>query len=195
MDLRAANVTELLQAWTGGDRNALDEMMPIVMDELKRIAARFLQREKAGHTLQTTALVNEAFLRLVSAKEVTWTNRTHFFAIAARLMRRILVDHARAHAGRRRGGDYQRISLAEDQLAASGAPDELLALDDAMRRLEQIDNRKARVVELRVFAGLNAAEIGVALGVSRETVQRDWRFASTWLARELSGRQPSSQGA
>jgi RNA polymerase sigma factor (TIGR02999 family) len=187
MDQSTPNVTELLRAWTGGDAQALDRMLPMVHEELKRIAAGFLRRERGGHTLQATALVNEAFLRLVDVKGVSWTNRAHFFALAARMMRRILVDYARSRAGPRRGGDFQRVTLAEDRFCAGGAPDELIALDEAMARLEKLDERKARVVEFRVFGGLDGSEIAAALGVSRETVQRDWRFASAWLARELSG--------
>ena len=187
MNFDARNVTQLLHAWTGGDRQALDDMMPIVLEELKRIAASFLRSESKANTFQTTALVHEAFLRLVAVKDVSWKDRAHFFALAARLMRRILVDHARSRLGPKRGGEYRRVALAEAEFAAYAGPDELLALDEAMRRLEHIDERKARVVELRVFGGLDSTEIGVALGLSRETVQRDWRFASTWLARELCG--------
>ena len=195
MEAAPPNVTELLRLWTEGDRQALDAMMPVVMSELKCIAAALIRNERTDHTLQATALVNEAYLRLVGANHVSWEDRAHFFALAARLMRRILVDHARSRMGPRRGGRYPHVQLADDQPLQASSPEHLLELDQAMTRLEQIDPRKSKVVELKAFAGLEGAEIAAILGVTRETVQRDWRFACTWLARELSSKTiPESQG-
>jgi RNA polymerase sigma factor (TIGR02999 family) len=174
-----------LLAWRDGDRAALEQLVPLVYAELHRLAHREMRRERPGHTLQTTALVNEAYLRLVDSSRVRWQNRAHFFAIAAQLMRRILVDDARARASSKRGGDAVRVAM-EDSPVASPPPDvDLLALDEAMARLAAVDMRKSQVVELRYFGGLSVEETAEALHVSPETVMRDWKVAKLWLLREL----------
>jgi RNA polymerase sigma-70 factor, ECF subfamily len=181
-------ITQLLEAWAGGDREALDALMPIVLDELKRIAAAYMAREAHAQTLQTTALVNEAYLRLVKVRPEAWQHRTQFFALAAQIMRRILVDHARAQLGPQRGGDCQFVPL-ESALAIEGhAPGALMALDEALAGLEKMDPRKSRIVELRLFAGLTNEEVASAIGISPKTVMREWHFAKVWLARELNHR-------
>jgi RNA polymerase sigma factor (TIGR02999 family) len=175
-----------LIAWRGGDRAALDRLIPVVYDELHRLAHRQMRGERVGHTLQTTALVNEAFLRLVSGSDrVRWQNRVHFFAISAQLMRRILVDDARARGSLKRGAKAVHLSL-EDAPAATLQPDgDLVALDEALTALAAVDARKSQVVELRYFGGLSVDETAEALGVSPETVMRDWNMAKLWLLREL----------
>ena len=185
--LSSAAVTQLLADATAGDRAALDRLMPIVYDELRRIASRRLGSERQGHTLQTTALVNEAYMRLIDQRDVRWQNRAHFFAIAARLMRYILVDHARARAGARRGGGATHVTFDEaltPQL--SDSPESMLLIDDALTRLEQVDARKCQVAELRLFSGLSVDETAQVLDVSAVTVMRDWRMAKAWLQRELT---------
>jgi RNA polymerase sigma-70 factor, ECF subfamily len=180
-------VTELLKAWGGGDEAALNELVPLVESELRRLARGYMARERAGHTLQTTALVNEAYLRLVDAQAVRWNDRAHFFGIAARLMRRVLVDHARQRAFQKRGGGMQAVSL-DDAMFVSRAPDvELFDLDRALEALAAVDARKARVVEMRYFGGMTVEETAAALAVSTETVKRDWRLAKLWLLDELAG--------
>jgi len=181
-------VTGFLIDWSNGDKAALDKLMPLVYDELRRLARYHMRRERAGVTLQTTALVNEAYLRLIDQKQVRWQNRAHFFAISAQLMRRILVDFARSRRYLKRGGAAQHVSLGEalDVAEARGAA--LVALDDALQALARIDERKSRVVELRYFGGLSMEETAEALKVSTETVKRDWRLARTWLRRELAGK-------
>jgi RNA polymerase sigma factor (TIGR02999 family) len=177
-------VSRLLEAWGRGDRSALDRLVPIVHDELRRLAARRLARERPGHTLQPTALVNEAFMRLLRTDGVRWQSRAHFFGVAARLMRQILVDHVRVRYAAKRGGGAARVSLAE----AMDVPDATLALltiDDALASLARVDARQASIAELRIFAGLNLEEAGEVLGLSIATVSRDWRVARAWLAREL----------
>src|SRR5262245_29844181 len=190
--MAATPVTELLKAWGGGDEAALNELVPLVESELRRLARGYMARERSGHTLQTTALVNEAYLRLVDAQDVRWNDRAHFFGIAARLMRRVLVDHARQRAFRKRGGGAQAVSL-DDAMFVSRVPDvELLDLDRALQALAAVDNRKARVVEMRYFGGMTVEETADALAVSTETVKRDWRLAKLWLLDELAGRASSS---
>ena len=181
------NITSLLVAWTRGEESALTQLTPLVHRELRRLARAHLRRERDGHTLQTDALVNEAYLHLVDLSRVEWRDRTHFFALAARLMRRILVDYARARQYQKRGGGAQRVPLDDlpDITLARGA--DFVALDDALTALAAIDTRKAQVVELRFFGGLTAAETAVAIDVSEQTVLRDWRMAKMWLLRELSG--------
>ena len=183
-------VTEWLIAWSHGDAAALDQLIPLVHEELRQLAKRYMRRERGQHsarTLQTTALVNEAYLRLIDAQRVQWQNRAHFFAIAARLMRQILVDYARAQHYAKRGGGMQPISLDEaPPLAAARAPD-LVVLDDALNALASVDERKSRVIELRFFGGLSVEETAEVLKVSPDTVMRDWRLAKAWLLRELSG--------
>lgn len=186
----SAGVTGLLQAWSAGDASALDALFPIVYDELRQRAGRALQREGVGHTLQPTALVHEVYLRLVDQQRVRWEGRTQFFAVAARVMRRVLVDHARARLTDKRGAGAQHVTLIDAQLGSDASTDsdgvDLLALDDALQRLAAFDARKARLVELRYFAGLSIPDAAEALGVSQATVIRDWSVARRWLHRELS---------
>jgi RNA polymerase sigma-70 factor (ECF subfamily) len=178
-------VTEMLQEWSGGDREALDKLIPIVYEELRRQASRYLQHERHGHTLQTTALVHEAYVRLVDQADVRWQNRAHFFAIAAEMMRRILVDHARKRRAVKRGGDELRVTLNE-ALNASGERNlDIIAVDEALTKLAALDRQQARVVELRFFGGLNVEETAEVLGVSARTVKRDWSVAKSWIRREL----------
>jgi RNA polymerase sigma factor (TIGR02999 family) len=181
-------VTGLLQAWGGGDHAALDQLVPIVYEELHRQAQRYLQRENPGHTLQTTALVHEAYLRLVDQRQARWQNRAQFFGIAAQLMRRILVDHARRHQAAKRGGSAIQVPLDEGGVPAVESDVDLVALDDALTRLARLDPQQARVVELRYFTGLGIEETAVALGISPATVKREWAMARAWLRRELGER-------
>lgn len=181
----AHSVTNLLLAWGGGDAAAFDRLVPIVYDELHRQAERFLRSESPGHTLQTTALVHEAYLRLVDQREAHWQNRAQFFGIAGQLMRRILVDHARAHRAAKRGGNAVQVTLDESAVETSGADVDLLALDDALTRLAVLDAQQAKVVELRYFTGLGIEETAEALGISPATVKREWAMARAWLKRGL----------
>jgi RNA polymerase sigma factor (TIGR02999 family) len=183
----SAEVTGLLLAWRAGDAAALERLIPLVHAELRRIARGFMRKERAGHTLQTSALVNEAYLRLIDAHKVDWQNRAHFFAISASLMRRILVDMARERQARKRGGSAELVALDEAFVAGPGKREDLLAVDEALTALAAADERKSKVVELRFFGGLNETEIAEALQVSPETVRRDWRLAKSWLLRFLSG--------
>ena len=186
----AASPTELLLAWGRGETSAVEALMPLVYDELRRLARGYMRRERAEHTLQPTALVNEAFLRLIEIRRVEWQNRAHFFAIAARCMRRILVDAARARQALKRGGDYMRVDLDAD-LAVSDAPNlDLIALDRALQTLAAMDERRERVVELRFFAGLSIDETAQLLDVSPETVMRDWTVARAWLFQQLGPAAP-----
>jgi len=181
------NVTELLQQWQDGDQEALDRLLPLVYDELRRQAHRYLRRERANHTLQTTALINEAYLKLVDQRAVQWQNRAHFFGIAAQAMRRILVDYARTKNREKRGGAIPDLPLDEVLLvAATGQSIDLLALDEALTRLALIDEQQARVVELKYFSGLSIEETAEALGISPATVKRDWQMAKAWLRHELA---------
>ena len=182
----ASEVTQLLLSWRAGDEGALERLLPVVEPELRRIARRCMRGERAGRTLQPTALVNEAYLRLVDLRQMRWQDRAHFLAMAARLMRRILVDAARARGSKKRGAAGQRVTL-DDALAASDEGfDDMIAIDTALTALAAIDSRKARGVELRVFGGLTFEEAAEVLDVSPETVVRDWKFAKAWLARALS---------
>jgi RNA polymerase sigma factor (TIGR02999 family) len=179
-------ITQLLVAWNNGDEVALEQLTHLVHAELHRLAKRYMAGERRGHILQTTALVNEAYLRLTDWKNVQWQNRTHFFGLAAQIMRRILVDFARTQQSEKRGGDGLQVSLSEvGKIGREESPD-LVALDDALQALEKLDPRKARVVELRFFAGLSLKETAEALKVSVSTVRRDWSLAEAWLYRELS---------
>lgn len=178
------HISQLLAAWTAHDPAARDALFPIVYDELHRLAHHYMRSERPGHTLQTTALVNEAYLRLVDVTRIEWQDRAHFLAIAATMMRRILVDHARAHARDKRGGDVVITSISDDIAAPPDAVD-VIALDEALERLAAIDERQARVVELRYFAGLTVDEVATALGISPGTVKREWTVAKAWLYREL----------
>ena len=183
----AGAVTELLRAWSGGDDGALEQLMPLVEAELRRLAKAYMGRERRGHTLQTTALVNEAFLRLTDARSVRWQDRAHFVGISARLMRRVLVDHARRRSFDKRGGGAQKVTLHDDLVTAPDPAVDVVALDRALERLEKADARKSRIVELRFFGGLSVDETAEVLHVSPDTVKRDWRLAKLWLLRELEG--------
>jgi RNA polymerase sigma factor (TIGR02999 family) len=182
------DVTALLRAWSRGDADAGERLLPIVYGELRRQAARLLRRERRDHTLQPTALVHETYLRLIEQHAADWKNRTQFFAVAATAMRRILVDHARRHGARKRGGSWDRISFDETRRAWPGPPDvDILALEEALDELAVLDPPKVRLVELRFFAGLDLEETAAVLGVSQSTVTRDWRLARAWLFRRLGG--------
>lgn len=181
-----SQVSSLLRAWGDGDQGALERLTPIVYDELRRLARRHMKGERPGHSLQTTALANEAYTRLVDYKRMKWQNRAHFFAVSSQLMRRILVDHARRH-NLKRGGGVQHVSLEQAALLVGDEGTDLVALDDAMNALARIDPRKVQVVEMRFFGGLSIEEIAEVLKVSSITVKRDWRTARTWLYRELTG--------
>jgi len=185
----ARDVTQLLVDWSNGDEAALETLLPLVTVELRRVAARYMRKEAHGHTLQTSALVNEAYLRLVDQKKVRWQNRAHFFGIAAQLMRRILIDHARRHRYAKRGGASPHVTLDEGSIAASARAVELMALDDALARLTALDARKGRIVELRFFGGLTLEETAEVMGISSPTVQREWRAAKAWLYRMLTAGQ------
>jgi RNA polymerase sigma-70 factor (ECF subfamily) len=183
---RDGDVSTLLRAWSDGDQGALDQLTPIIYDELRRLAGHYLRRERSGHSLQATALVNEAYLRLVDYKRMRWENRAHFFAVSAQLMRRILVDHARRH-NLKRGGGVPHVPLEETAIVGGGRAENLVALDDALHALARMDARKARVVELRFFGGLSVEETAEVLQVSPGTVMRDWSTARAWLYREMGG--------
>jgi RNA polymerase sigma factor (TIGR02999 family) len=180
------NVTGLLLAWSDGDQAALEKLIPLVYAELHRLAKRYMRRENAGHTLQTSALVNEAYLRLIEAHRVRWQNRSHFFAVSAQLMRRILVDFARARQSRKRGGSARQVSLDEGLVVSPERGADLLALDEALGRLSALNARQSQVVELRYFGGLNEEEVAEVLKVSSRTVRHDWSLARAWLYRELT---------
>jgi RNA polymerase sigma factor (TIGR02999 family) len=189
MQSSPSNVTQLLVDWSKGDKAALDSLIPLVYEELRRQASRYLRRERVGHTLQTTALIHEAYMRLVDQRNVVWQNRAHFFGIAAQLMRRILVDHARTRKRAKRGGSDIRVSL--DEATARSAPQDLdiAALDEALERLAAIDPQQGAIVELRFFSGLNVEETAEVLRISPATVKREWRIAKAWLRREMGGEE------
>jgi len=180
-------VTQLLLAWNDGDESALERLVPLVYNELRRLAKRRVRLERPDHTLQTTALINEAYLRLVDVRNVRWQNRAHFFALCARLMRRILVDYARTRHYAKRGGGAQPVSLDQSPAVSPAPSTDLVAVDDALHALAEVDARKAQVVELRFFGGLTVEESAEVLKVSPETVRRDWKLAKVWLLRELGG--------
>ena len=179
-------VTQLLQAWGDGDERALDKLVPLVYDELHQVAHRYMAHQPSHPTLQTTAVVNEVYLRLVNFREVSWQNRAHFFAVCARLMRQVLTDFARSRHYQKRGGGAPHQSLEESLVVCREAPADLLALDDALNALSTVDPRKGQVVELRFFGGLSVEETAEVLKVSEETILRDWRLAKMWLLHELS---------
>ena len=179
-------ITSLLVEWSNGNQNALEDLMPLVYDELRRIARRFMRRQAAGHTFQTTELIHEAYLKLARGEDQNWQNRAHFFGVAAQAMRHILVDYARSKQSRKRGGWQEKITLDETAAVSFQRSDELVQLDDAMKQLANLDERKSRVVELKYFGGLTNEEIAAVLKISPETVKRDWRFSRTWLLRELT---------
>lgn len=180
-------ITELLEQWSGGNQTALDKLYPLVYEELRRLARSYMKREPKGHTLQTTALINEAYVRIVDQKSVHWQNRSHFFAISAQIMRRILVDHARRYLHAKRGGGARRVSLDEAMIVAAERSEEVLMLDEALSNLARMDPRRCQVVELRYFAGLNNQEIASVLHISENTVMRDWNLARAWLYQQLGG--------
>lgn len=188
------DVTKLLLQWTEGDEAAFEQLVPLVYEELRRLARHYLRRERADHTMQTTTLVHEAYLRLIDAGRVRWQDRAHFFAIAARLMRRVLVDDARKRSFQKRGAGFTRISLDEAMVLAPQQDAQIIALDEALQRLTKFAPRKCEVVELRFFGGLSIDETAAALKISTDTVKREWRTAKLWLLQELSG-QPQPQSA
>jgi RNA polymerase sigma-70 factor, ECF subfamily len=184
--MASQDVTQLLMQWTGGDAAALDQLLPLVYDELRRLAASYLRRERSDHTLQSTALVHEAYLRLVDQRETQYQNRAHFFAVASQMIRRILVDHARGHMRDKRGGGAPKLSI-DEALAVPGENNlDLVALDDALHTLAELDPRQSRVVEMRFFGGLSIEETAEALEVSPATIKREWTTAKAWLFRQLS---------
>ena len=183
------NVTQLLIDWSGGKRQALDKLLPLVYDELRRTAERYLRRERSDHTLQATALVHEAYLKLIDQRSVQWQNRAHFFGVAAQAMRRILVDHARGHQSQKRGSGEIKLSLDENLELSNERAADMIALDEALTALAAIDEQKSRIVELRFFGGLSIEETAEVLGVGTATVIRQWRMAKAWLYGEVSRRQ------
>lgn len=184
------DVTALLMDWRGGDDEAIHRLVPLVHEELRQLARRHMAGERHDHVLQATALVNEVYLRLIDIRRVQWQDRAHFFAMAARLMRRILVDFARATKNQKRGGDFQRVTFDQNLPVAGDSPDDLVAIDDALQALAGQYDRKAKVVELRFFGGLSVEETAAVLKISEETVMRDWKFAKNWLMREMSRANP-----
>jgi len=180
------SVTQLLKAWGNGEQQALDRLIPLVYDELHRLAHRYMERERKAHTLQATALVHEAYERLIDLKHVSWQNRAQFYGVSAQLMRRILVDYARSRRYSKRGGEWRQVPLNEAVALFRNCQTDIVALDDALQTLSAIDHRKSRVVEMRFFGGLSVKEVAAVLDVSQETVLRDWRLAKVWLLRELS---------
>jgi RNA polymerase sigma factor (TIGR02999 family) len=188
--MSSPEVTGLLEAWSQGDKAALDKLTPLVHDELRRLAHHYMSRERPGHTLQTTALVNEAYMHLVDQADTHWQNRAHFFGVAAQVMRHILIDHARTRTRQKRGGDVQQVSLDDVESMSISRAAELIALDDALNELAKIDERRSKVVELRYFGGLSIEETAAVLKVNPITISRDWRWAKAWLFRAL---QPAPQ--
>jgi RNA polymerase sigma factor (TIGR02999 family) len=186
------NLTELLVRSRQGSREALDELMPVVYRELQALARRYLSRERPGHTLQATALVHEAYVKLIDQRHVEWQNRAHFFGVAAQLMRRLLVDHARRRNRAKRGSGGTRITLTEGLAAAAEVDIDAIALDDALTSLERLDARKGRIVELRFFGGLTVEETAEVMGTSAATVKREWQFAKAWLSRQIKGEGSAS---
>jgi len=185
MPTRQSQVTQLLIDWKLGDARALDQLMPLVYQELRKLAARYLRSERVNHTLEPTALLHEAYLRMIDQSMPAWQNRAHFFGVAARLMRQILVDNARSHKASKRGASLQRIALSDARVATDSDRPTVLALDEALTKLAAFDERKARVIEMRVFGGMSVEDTALALGVSEPTIKRDMRFAQAWLRSEL----------
>jgi RNA polymerase sigma factor (TIGR02999 family) len=180
------DVTQLLVAWSNGDEAAGDELIPLVYEELHRLAHHYMNGERPSHTLQTSALINEAFVRLVDQRDVHWQNRSHFFGIAAQMMRRVLVDYARSRQYQKRGGDVVQVSLSEELIVSNEQTAEVVALDDALKSLATFDQRKCQIVELRFFAGLSIEEAAQVLGLSAGTVMREWTLAKAWLRKEIT---------
>ncbi|CAN5601158.1 sigma-70 family RNA polymerase sigma factor [soil metagenome] len=189
------HVTQMLVDWSRGNREAAVQLMPLVYDELRLIARGYLQRERSDHTLQATALVHEAYLRMVDQTQLSWENRAHFFGMAAQVMRRILVDHARRHRAEKRGGEWAKVELDEARLSASLRPVDLVALDEALLDLAKLDPRQSQIVELRFFGGLTIEEAAEVLDVSPRTVRREWRIAKAWLRREIFGEKEDASAA
>ena len=187
LNVASEQITQLLVDWSKGDEFALEQLMPLVYEELRRMARRYMRRQPSGHTFQTTELIHEAYLKLAKQEEPNWQNRAHFFGAAAQAMRHILVDYARSKNSKKRGGLAEKITLADNLVAAENRSEEIVALDDALKQLAVLDKRKSRVVEMKFFGGLNIEEIAEVLKLSPETVKRDWKFARTWLLRELAG--------
>lgn len=185
-DTHSHQITLLLIDWSKGDEIALEQLMPLVYEELHQMAQRYMRQQFAGHTWQTTELIHETYLKIARAEDRNWQNRAHFFGVAARAMRQILVDYARSKQSRKRGGWQERVTLSDETAISSSNSHEIVALDEALRNLEQIDERRSRVVELKFFGGLKVGEIAEVLKISPETVNRDWQFARTWLLRELA---------
>ena len=185
-DDSSSEITQVLSSISQGDRSAVERLMPLVYDEFRALASNYLRRESPGHTLQPTALVNEAFLKLVDQKNVDWQGKSHFFAIGAQAMRRILVDHARSKHREKRGGDRQKISLNEEITLSPQRDEDLMAVDEALEKLADLDARQAKIVELRFFGGLTVQEVAEVLGVSKRTVEAEWTMVKAWLRRELS---------
>jgi len=179
-------ITQLLVQWGNGDQKALEDLMPLVYNELHRMAKRYMNRQDSGHTMQTTELIHEAYLKLAGNEEKDWKNRSHFFGVASQAMRHILVDYARSKNSQRRGGLQEKITLAENAMVSSNQADEIIALNDALSKLAKFDQRKSRVVEMKFFGGLSFEEIAEVLQMSIITVQRDWSFAKNWLSNEIS---------
>lgn len=186
LESSSQEVTHLLLAWRQGEKKALDKLICVVYRELRRLAHHYMSGERSDHTLQTTALINEAYLRLLDCRKVNWQDRIHFFAVAAQMMRRVLVDYARSHQQLKRGRGLEKISFSENRIVSNDKDPDLVVLDDALKTLAKVDSRKSQVVELRFFGGLSVEETAEALGVSPDTVMRDWRLAKAWLAREMS---------
>lgn len=186
------NITQLLACWNEGDEAAFDQLVTLVYPELRRLARNHMRREDDAHTLQTSALINEAYLRLVNYKDMGWNNRAHFFAVAAQVMRRILIDHARKHHRAKRGAGAHHVCLEEGAVVSQERAAEFLALDEALVQLAEIDERKSRIVELRFFGGLTVEEVAEVLSLSPITIKREWRSARAWLQREISSQAPSS---
>ena len=181
-----ARITQLLVAWSDGRREALDDLLPLVYDELRRLASRYLRHERGEHTLQPTALVHEAYLRLIDQRRVRWRNRAHFYGVSAQIMRRILVDHARTHQAEKRGAGWERVPLIDDEMPAGSNAVDIVALDEALGRLATFDPQQERIVELRYFGGLTIDEVAEVVGLSAATVVREWTIAKAWLRAELS---------
>jgi RNA polymerase sigma factor (TIGR02999 family) len=188
-------ITDLLQAWEQGDQAALEKLLPAVMGELRHLAKRHMRRENPGHTLQTTALINEAYIKLVGQNRVHWENRNHFYAIAAQCMRRVLLDYAKARGREKRGGNAEHVPLSSAMLMSAVQSKELLALDAALNKLAAEDERKSQVVEFRYFGGYSVQEVSAILGISETTVARDWRLARAWLRREMNTRDYATKKA
>jgi RNA polymerase sigma factor (TIGR02999 family) len=192
-DAARDNVSQVLEDMKAGDHRAADKLLPLVYDEFRALARHYLAQERANHTLQPTALVHEAYMKLVDQTRVDWQGRSHFFAVAAQAMRRILVDHARSRQRDKRGGGRARVVLDEEVALSPQKDEDVLALDEALQRLAKLDPRQAKVVELRFFGGMNVEEVAQALGVSKRTVEGDWTFARAWLSKELRGTEPADE--